>query len=196
MKKTVFASAVVALALAAGEANAQLPFPLSVEGRLDYAVPVRDFDDFVDEGMSWGVGASLGVSPGLGLYGTYSQTEFELEDMEDAEVQDAGFSVGLTTALPTLGTGLSPWVGAGLLIHQFDFDDDNAAGGDQDIEEELGFEVGGGLAVPLARNIRLTPGIGYRHYGVEVGTLLGPLFGAADFDVTYFTAGVGLNISF
>ena len=190
MKKMVFASAALALALGAGEANAQLPIPLSVEGRLDYAVPVRDFDDFVDEGMSWGVGAALGVSPGLGIYGTYSQTEFALEDLEDSEVEDSGFSVGLTTALPSV-SGLSPWVGAGLVIHEFDLDDDTD-GDEDDIEEDLGFEVGGGLAVPLAPNIRLTPGIGYRQYGVDVGTLLG----TAEFDVSYFTAGVGLNISF
>lgn len=190
MKKAVFASAVLALALAAGEANAQLPIPLSVEGRLDYAVPVRDFDDIVDEGMSWSAGASLGISPGMGIYGTYSQTEFEIEDLEDAEVEDSGFSVGLTTALPSL-SGISPWIGAGLVIHQFDFDDESE-GDEGGIEEDLGFEVGGGLAVPLARNIRLTPGIGYRQYGVDVGTLLG----TAEFDVSYFTAGVGLNISF
>jgi opacity protein-like surface antigen len=191
MRKNVFASAVLALVVAAGEANAQLPVPLSVEGRLDYAVPVRDFDDFVDEGMSWGAGASLGISPGLGIYGTYSQTEFELEDVEDAEVQDAGFSVGLTTALPSV-SGISPWVGAGLVIHELDLDDETDEGDDDGIEEDLGFEVGGGLALPLAPNIRLTPGIGYRQYGVDVGTLLG----TAEFDVTYFTAGVGLNISF
>jgi opacity protein-like surface antigen len=192
MKKAVFASAALALALAAGEANAQLSIPLSVEGRLDYAVPVGDFDDTVDEGLSWGAGVSLGISPGLGLYGTYSQTEFEIEDIAEAEVQDRGFSVGLTTALPSV-SGLSPWVGAGLVIHQFDFNDETDEDSDEDgIDEDLGFEVGGGLAVPLARNVRLTPGIGYRQYGVDVGTLLG----TAEFDVQYFTAGVGLNISF
>ncbi len=188
MKKMVFATAMLAAVVAAGEANAQLPIPLSVEGRLDYAVPVRDFDDFVDEGMSWGVGASVAVSPGVGIYGTWSRTEFALEDLDDAEVRDQGFSVGLTTSLPSV-SGLAPWVGAGLVIHQFDFNDEE---GDDGIDEDLGFEVGGGLAIPLARNVRLTPGIGYRQYGVDVGTLLG----TAEFDVSYFTAGVGLNISF
>jgi hypothetical protein len=190
MRKMVFAAAVLAAVLAAGKANAQLPIPLSVEGRLDYAVPVREFDDLVDEGMGWGVGASLGVAPGVGIYGTWSQTEFELEDFEDAEMQDEGFSVGVTTSLPSV-SGLAPWVGAGLVIHQLDFDDETDD--DEDgIDEDLGFEVGGGLAIPLARNVRLTPGIGYRQYGVDVGTLLG----TAEFDVSYFTAGVGLNISF
>jgi opacity protein-like surface antigen len=192
MKQAVFAAAAVAIALAAGEANAQFSIPLSVEGRLDYAVPVGDFDDGVDEGLSWGAGVSLGVSPGLAIYGTYSMTEFTIEDVQEAEVEDNGFSVGLTAALPSV-SGLSPWLGAGLVIHQFDFNDETDEDSDEDgIEEDLGFEVGGGLAIPLARNIRLTPGIGYRQYGVDVGTLLGE----AEFDVQYFTAGVGLNISF
>jgi opacity protein-like surface antigen len=192
MTKAVFAAAAVAIALAAGEANAQFSIPLSVEGRVDYAVPVGDFDDSVDEGISWGAGVSLGIAPGLGLYGTYSQTEFAIENVEEAEVQDKGFSVGLTTALPRV-SGISPWVGAGLVIHEFDFNDEDGGSDDDDgIEEDIGFEVGGGLAIPLAPNIRLTPGIGYRQYGVDVGTLLGE----AEFDVQYFTAGVGLNLSF
>lgn len=192
MKQAVFAAAAVAIALAAGEANAQFSIPLSVEGRVDYAVPVGDFDDAVDEGISWGAGVSLGVSPGLGVYATYSMTEFTIEDVEEAEVEDNGFSVGLTTALPSV-SGLSPWLGAGVVFHQFDFNDETDEDSDEDgIEEDLGFEVGGGLAIPLARNVRLTPGIGYRQYGVDVGTLLGE----AEFDVQYFTAGVGLNVSF
>lgn len=187
MRKMVFAAVAASLVTVAGEAKAQFSIPLSVEGRVDYAVPVRDFDDAVDEGIGWGAGLSLGVSPGLGVYGTYSQTSFDVEGTDETEVQDAGFSVGLTTALPALGTGISPWIGAGVVLHQLEIDDE-----DDGIEEDVGFEVGGGLAVPLARNVRLTPGIGYRQYGVDVGTLLG----TAEFDVSYFTAGVGLNVSF
>lgn len=193
MRKAVFGAVAVALALGAGEAKAQFSIPLSVEGRVDYAVPVRDFDDLADEGISWGVGASLGVTPGVGVYGTYSRTEFEVPEIEDAELQDVGFSVGLTTSLPSMSPGISPWVGAGLVIHGLEFEgDDGGEDGDDGVDEDLGFEVGGGLAVRLAPNVRLTPGIGYRQYGVDVGTLLG----TAEFDVQYFTAGVGLNVSF
>ena len=192
MKKAVFATVAVALSLAAGEARAQFGIPLSVEGRVDYAVPVRDFDDIADEGISWGAGVSLGVTPGIGVYGTYSQTEFELSGGGDVEIRDAGFSVGLTAALPRVSS-LSPWVGAGLVIHQFDFNEDDAPNNhDAGVDEDLGFEVGGGLAIPVGANIRLTPGIGYRQYGVDVGTLLT----ASQFDVSYFTAGVGVNFSF
>lgn len=191
MTKAVFAAVAAVLALSAGEANAQFSIPLSLEGRVDYAVPTGDFDDLVDQGISFGAGVSLGISPGIGVYGTYSTTEFELGDNDtngdnEPEVKDAGFSVGVTTALPRVAS-ISPWVGAGLVIHQLEIGDRSDG-----IEEDLGFEVGGGLALPLGPNVRLTPGIGYRQYGADVGTLLG----TAEFDVSYFTAGVGLNVSF
>lgn len=185
MRKTMFASVAAAIVLVAGEANAQLGIPLSVEGRLDYAVPVGDFDDAVDAGTSWGAGVSFAVSPGLAIYGTYGQTRFQIED-SDIDVSDDGFSAGLTAGLPVMG-GISPWIGAGVLVHTLEVDGDN-----EGIDQDVGFEVGGGLAIPLARNIRLTPGVGYRQYGVDVGSLIG----STEFDVQYFTAGVGLNLTF
>lgn len=190
MNKAVFATVAVALSLAAGEARAQFSIPLSVEGRLDYAVPVGDFDDLADEGMSWGAGIALGVTPGIGVYGTYSQTTFEVADFEDVDLEDNGFSAGLTAALPSV-SGLAPWVGAGVVMHDLAFDGDDGSE-DNDVDEELGFEVGGGLAIPVGANIRLTPAIGYRQYGVDTGGLVG----SAEFDVSYFTAGVGVNFSF
>ncbi|HST63291.1 MAG TPA: outer membrane beta-barrel protein [Longimicrobium sp.] len=192
MKKAVFAAVAVALSVAAGEAKAQFSIPLSVEGRLDYAVPTGDFDDLADEGMSWGAGVALGITPGIGLYGTYSQTTFEVADFEDVDLEDNGFSVGLTGALPSV-SGLSPWLGAGLVKHELAFDgDDGDEEANEGADEKLGFEVGGGLAIPVGANIRLTPAVGYRQYGVDVGALVG----TSEFDVSYFTAGVGVNFSF
>ena len=192
MKKAVFATVAVALSLVAGEAKAQFSIPLSVEGRLDYAVPVGDFDDLADEGLSWGAGLSLGITPGIGIYGTYSQTTFEVADFDDIDLEDTGFSAGLTASLPSV-SGLAPWVGAGVVMRELEFDgDDGDSGDDEDVDENLGFELGGGLAIPVGANIRLTPAVGYRQYGVDVGGLVG----TAEFDVSYFTAGVGVNFPF
>ena len=57
----------------------------------------------------------------------------------------------------------------------------------------MGFEVGAGIAFPLGRSVRVTPAVGYRQYRVE-NTTLGVL--DADFNVSYLTAGIGLNIAF
>jgi hypothetical protein len=192
MKKAVFAAVLAVLAVAAawaGEANAQMGIPLSVEGRLDYAVPTSDFDDVVDEGAGWGAGASLGIRPGLALYGTYSNTRFGVGLLDDDEPQaeDGGFSVGLTAAIPGGTPRVAPWVGVGAVFHTLEL-----GGVEEGIDEEVGFEVGGGVAIGVAQNVRLTPGIGYRRYTAELDGLLGD----TELDVSYVTAGVGLNISF
>ncbi len=189
MKNAVFAAALLAAVVPAARAEAQLPIPLSVEGRLDYAVPTGDFDDQVAEnGIGVGAGVSLGVVPGLGVYGTYSNTRFGggLFDDEEPDAKDAGFSVGLTAALPG-AAGLAPWIGAGAVFHTLEIN-----GSEAGIDEDVGFEVGGGIAVPITPNMRLTPGVGYRRYGVDIQRPLVDL----EMDVSYFTAGVGLNLSF
>lgn len=189
MKKAVFAAVLAVVAASAADAEAQMGIPLSIEGRLDYAVPTGDFDDAVDEGTAWGAGVSLGLRPGLALYGTYSNARFGvgLTDDEEPDAEDSGFSVGLTAGIPGGGGRIAPWVGAGAVFHTLEL------GGVEDgIDEEVGFEVGGGLAIGVAPNVRLTPAVGYRRYGAELSGLLG----GTELDVSYVTAGVGLNLSF
>lgn len=189
MQKAVFVAVLAAVAASAGDAGAQMRIPMSVEGRLDYAVPTGDFDDEVDEGAGWGAGVSLGLRPGLALYGTYSNTRFGvgLLDDEEPQAEDSGFSVGLTAAIPGGSYRVSPWIGAGAVIHTLEL------GGVEDgIDEEVGFEVGGGVAIGVAQNVRLTPAVGFRRYSTELEGLLGD----RELDVSHFTAGVGLNISF
>lgn len=189
MKKAVFVAVLAAVAASAGPAGAQMGIPLAVEGRLDYAVPTGDFDDFAGEGTSLGAGVSLGLRPGLAIYGTYSNTRFGvgLTSDDEPDAEDSGFSVGLTAALPGGGARVAPWIGAGAVFHTLEL-----GGVEEGIDEEVGFEVGGGVALGVAPNVRLTPGIGYRRYSTALDALLGD----AELDVTYVSAGVGLNITF
>lgn len=189
MRKALFATALLAAVASAAQAEAQMGIPFAIEGRLDYAVPTGDFDDVVDEGTSLSGGISLGVSPGLGVYATYSNTRFGvgLTDDEEPDAEDSGFSVGLTAALPIGGPRVAPWIGAGAVFHTLELN-----GQEEGIDEEIGFEVGGGVAIGIARNVRLTPAVGYRRYGTEVDVAIFD----SDLDVSYFTAGVGLNLSF
>ncbi len=193
MRNTKFRAAAVIAALAtAGAAHAQsLPIPLSVEGRVDAAFPMGDFGDQVESGAGFGAGASLGIARGLGVYGTYSQTRFGVPpgSSDTPDATDTGFSVGLTAALPGTGARVSPWVGGGVVFHGLELN-----GSDARIEEEMGFEVGGGLAVGVAPGVRLTPGVGYRRYEASVPALGG--VAARDLTVQYLTAGIGLNIAF
>lgn len=191
MRKSLFAGIALALAVVASDAAAQSPVPFSLEGRVDYAAPTGDFGDVMEEGHSFSGGVSIGISPGLGVYGSFSQTRFGTdlgEDGDNADAIDQGFSAGLTTALPRFA-GVAPWLGVGTVFHQLEI-----GGSDDGIDEDIGFEVGGGLALSLARNVRLTPGVGYRRYATEISGLGGLV--ESELDVEYFTAGIGLNIAF
>ena len=190
MNKTVFASLALAAALtaaASAPAAAQSPIPFAIEGRLDRAIPTGDFDRDVEAGFSAGVGASVQVVPGIGVYGTYSWTGFgagPTRIVEDAV--DEGFSVGATVALPAGSARVAPWVGAGLVLHDLEWF------GNGDVTSDPGFELGAGLAITVLPRVRLTPALAYRSYHAEVladDIRLGV-------DVNYFTAGVGLNLSF
>lgn len=188
MKKIVFALAAVAAASAA-PAAAQIPFPLSVEGRVGAAFPTGDFGEGLETGVSLGASASVGVTPGFGVYGSYNHTTFNA-DGGGGGLVDRGFSVGATASLGRVSPWITPYIGAGLVMHDLEVDVDD--GEDIDVgEEDLGFEVGAGLAVQVARNVRLSPSVGYRRYGAELPGLLG-----AEGDVEYLTLGAGVNLSF
>jgi opacity protein-like surface antigen len=192
MYRTMFAAVLAAGVSASGVATAQsLPIPLSVEGRLDAAFPVGDFSDVASTGAGFGVGASLGIVPGVGVYGTYSHTRFGVPVGSDRtpDATDSGFSVGLTTALPGMSPRVSPWVGAGLVLHRLE-----VGGSRSGIDQDVGFEVGGGVAIGVAPGVRLTPGVGYRHYGASIPALGG--LAARDLTVQYVTAGIGVNVAF
>jgi hypothetical protein len=193
MRKTMFVAALAAAVGTAGAAEAQgnLPIPLAVEGRVDAAFPLGDFADRAEAGAGFGVGATVGVVPGFGVYGTYSQTRFGVapgsQDTPDAT--DTGFSVGVTAALPGSSARMSPWIGGGLVFHELELNGSGAG-----IDQDMGFEVGGGLAVGVAPGVRLTPGVGYRRYQASVPALGG--LAASDLTVQYLTAGIGVNIAF
>lgn len=184
MKKGVFALAAAAvLGTTAGAAAQSLG--VSVEGRVDMAVPTGDFGENVGPAPMMSVSGTLWIFPTVGFYGSYGRAVIQVDD-SDTDFTDEGFSTGLAVAFPEwAGTRLSPWLTAGVLFHHIDFD----AGGD--LDSDVGFEVMAGLAVPLVRRVQLTPAVGYRSYATDSDAA-----GFGQTDVTYLTAGVGLSISF
>jgi hypothetical protein len=164
-------------------AAAQSPIRLAVEPRVGAAFPLGTLGDHAETGSGWGVSATVQLVPNYGLYGGYSRTEFDLDAGERAI--DSGFSVGLSAAYPGLFGGLTPWLGTGLLIHDLEVEGVAIPAGDSSV----GFEVGGGVVVPLAPRIRLTPGIGYRQYRA-------PFIGDANATISYLSLAVGLNLAF
>jgi hypothetical protein len=194
MKTTMTAAALVACVAfggAAAPAQAQvLGVPAAIEGRVDVAFPMGDFADMAGNGVGVGVGAVVTVLPGFGIYGSYSQTRFGggWTGDEPSDATDSGLAVGVSAALP--GTmGVSPWVGGGLLFHRLE------VGGTRDgVDEDLGFELGAGFAIPLSPQLRLSPAVNYRHYGASIPALGGLV--SRDLNVQYLSLGVGLHLSF
>jgi hypothetical protein len=184
-------AALVALAAGAEPVHAQaLGVPVAVDARVDAAFPLGDFSDVAGNGLGFSIGASVGIAPNFGIYGKYSQTRFGGgwfgDDASDAT--DAGFAVGVAATLPGT-TGVSPWIGGGLLFHQLE-----VRGTRSGVSQDMGFELGGGLAIPLTAQLRFTPSLNYRHYGATIPAIA-PLT-ARDLTVQYLTLGLGLNYSF
>jgi hypothetical protein len=172
-------------ALAGTVAVAQSPIPISVEARAMAAVPTGSLADHSDPALGVGFSATVQLFPNYGLYAGWSRTAFGLEqEGRDARAIDSGFAIGLTASYPGI-VGVTPWLGSGLLIHDLEVEGATAPVGDSSI----GFEVGGGLSVPIAPRLRLTPGVGFRWYNAPLGA-------DASARISYFSAGVGLNLSF
>lgn len=173
---------VVALPLFAGfsPAAAQLAglagTPLSVEGKLFAAVPTSSFGDNLATGLGWGLEAAYNFTPRLAVYGGYGRASFDVEGMSDAEVNDAGLNAGLRATLPALGN-LSPFLRGGLVFHELS--------GARSSDNELGFELGGGIAVPLSPRFSINPALSYLQYKPDVGST-----------VSYLSLGASLAFRF
>lgn len=185
MRAFLSGAAVLAALALAGSASAQVPVeiatPISLEARGGIAVPSGDFADLADNAFGFGGSVHVQVAPRVSLYGGYSQTEFDLEALS-ADGTDRGWEAGARVAFS--GVGFSPWVRGGLLVHDFDVD---AGAVEFDTDEEVGFEVGAGVAFPLGPRVSVSPGFAYRRYAVDL-----PVRG--ELDVSYLNLDVGLRI--
>ncbi len=179
------------MATVAGPLDGQaLGIPISVDVRAEGAFPVGDFGDVADPGFGLSAGVAVGIFPLVGLYGSYSDIRFGggWTGDDPADARDSGFAAGVSVAIPGW-PWLDPWLGGGLLFHHLQLD-----GSGQGISEDLGFEVGGGVAIPIATGMRLSPAINYRHYGASIQDR--PDIAVQDVTVQHLSLGLGLNIVF
>ena len=168
---------------AASPAGAQSP--MSFQVRVDALFPTGDFGDVASAGASITGTAAVMVAAGIGVYGSYSHAEFELEERA-GDLTDSGVSAGLIAALPlsTLGNGNPWWISGGLVFHGLDME---SGGVSASAETDLGFEFSTGAAVAIAPGLRLLPALGYRFYDVSHEAL------GTD-RVSYLTFGVGVHL--
>ena len=196
MKKTALGllSLVAAVTLAGGaQAQTAPTSPLSLEVRAGAAVPTGDFGDIAETGFT--VGGDLGFmfTPMLSAYigGTYSSfavdDEFQelIEALSGGQIDDLSYNLyggdaGLKASFPT-ATGFTPFLRGGVVYYTAELGgDDLGEDAEEDNDFELGFEVGGGLSVPLGPRLSVTPAVSYTT--IE--------------DLNFVRAQVGLNIRF
>lgn len=157
----------------------------------------------VDEGkMLIGGHLELGLGPWLGVQGSI---DYRSDDVLKVSVGGEARDVRVKT-LPMMVTarlylpapGFSPFASAGVGWHRQVFDFPKAledVGIDDRTRTELGWHVGLGARVPMARNVSLF-GEGRYIFLDADGKLTGDVeedLGRLDYDQTYLTAGVNLH---
>jgi opacity protein-like surface antigen len=191
MKKTTcgFLAAVAALVVA-GSASAQR-IPLSVEGRVDAAIPTGDLGDAADVGIGLHGDVTFNVTPILGVYGGYSWSRFGAKDTNGLDFTDQGFDVGVkATFAPVQGLGAAPFFRGGAIIHKLKVSaSDDSGNFSASSDSKVGFEVGAGVAFPIAPRIMLTPQVGYSQFNAADS-------GDEDATVSVVHAGAGISIAF
>lgn len=144
---------------------------LAVEGRVGVAIPSGDdFGDAASTGFGFEGNVAYGVMPMLELYAGASWARFGVDSDEgedvDADFTDLGFAGGARVNIPA--AMVQPWIRGGLIYNRLEI-----SGEEGDVEASfktdwgVGFEIGGGVAIPVAPTIVITPGIRYRSYSPE-----------------------------
>jgi len=173
----------VGISFLADEAQAQQTLPLSFEGRAGVAIPTGDLGDEFDPGFAFGANIAWHFTPMFGVYGGYSQAAFGTGD--DSSVRSQGFDLGAHVDLPS--PMLAPWLRGGLVFKEM-----HASRGAASLTSDTGtgFEVGGGIAFPIADMISLTPGLRYTSFPVTYQE-----FGVDQGDnASYLTLDVGVRV--
>ncbi len=200
MKKIATGLVALAAVALAGSAQAQvMPVsPFSVEVRGGLAFPTGDLADVADNGITVGANGTFMFTPMLGLYAGFTYNSFSLGDEfealgVDGSINDYGLDAGVKAMFATPALPVSPFLKGGLVYHKLELDLEGVdLGEDNDTDYGLGFEVGGGVMVPLGPRLSFTPAVTYSSYkpksdGQEQDD---------DEKVSSFRVDVGLNIRF
>ncbi len=154
------------------EAHAQvLPSsPIAVEGRAGLSLPSGVLasgqrDIALDLGLSLGAAVIVRAGSGFAVYAGWSRHGFGCEPRADCDVEgeftSRGYDAGVELVLPHT-TVFEPWLRAGATLHRFRY---RTGGGFQtETEAAVGFEIGGGVSIPLAPRLSVVPSLRFARY--------------------------------
>ncbi len=170
------------LALATAAAVAIVPSAASAQVSLEFRgglqTPTGDLDDVADGNAGFGGDIFFNVSPQLSIYGGYGIENF------DEDINSSGFEAGAKFILSSTGEGVLPWIRAGAILHELEFE--NGATSDRG----LGFQTSAGVDIPLGQVLSFSPAVRYQRVSPEFDTLIGSFEGTAGF----FSLDFGVHI--
>ena len=174
MKKTILAALVLALAPARGAAAQSGPHRLAVEVSGGAAIPTHAFgaEDGADTGARFAASAVYSFATGVAGYAGYSQSRMACDNSfcGSGRYEGSGVNAGAELSLPRgrVARVVYPWVRGGIALHTLSH---NAHEGAETVrvtsDRAVGYEVGAGIALPLANRITFRPGVGYTSFRAE-----------------------------
>jgi opacity protein-like surface antigen len=181
-----------AMLAGAGVASAQGRWSVELSGGAAFATEkIGDAD--LNTGFGLGLTGRYRFLPHLAVYGGWDWHHFTVDQPvggEDVDIEDTGYTFGLRFEHP-LVSRVAGWVRAGGTANHIELENESGSLV-SDSGHGLGWEIGGGLSVPIGTRLTLTPGVRYRSLSrdVEIGGVTTPT------DLRYVVAGAGIALTF
>jgi len=186
------------LALLPSTTFAQSPLKLSsfnLELRGEVAVPTAEMDEQLDlkTGFGFGVAAKYSVARPLAIYLGWDRFRFNGATSDfAARVVDRGFRLGLQAGIPQPDRRVRPFATAGAVFNRASLElRDSTATHDFRADRSAGYELGGGLRVPVAQGIWVVPEARYRAHASSWNTTL---LTDPEIDISYLALNLGVVI--
>ncbi len=163
--------------LHAPEAEAQM---ISVEGRVGVTYPTGDLSNAgADTGLGIGAELMYTFQRNLTAYAGFNRHAFSCDSDCDLgnSPRSTGLGAGLKYVFHAPGDAYA-WGRGGIVAHQLADDDGSGP-------RNIGFELGGGIDMPIAPRLHLVPHIGFIQHDAGGG-----------FTASYVNFGVGIHYHF
>ncbi len=168
MRHIISGIAVAAALAVAVPASAQSAFSIEVEGY--GAVPTGKWGG-AELGNGFGFGGNIGYRflPQLGVYAGWDWNHFRSDDLmagQKTDVEETGYAFGLRFE-QQLSLRVGGWLRAGGLYKHIELEDPNG-NTIADSDHGFGWEIAGGVAIPVSSRLHLTPGVRFRNLSREI----------------------------
>jgi hypothetical protein len=192
MRRIVAVTTAIALVAGAGVAGAQSRWSVEAIGGAAFATEKLGETD-LGTGVGLEVNARYRVMPHLAVYAGWDWHHFPLDGPStggDMDVEDTGYALGVRFEHP-LASRTAYWLRVGGTANHIELE--NGSGDIVfDSGHGAGWEVGGGVTVPIGQRLMLTPGVRYRALSrdVEFAGIATPV------DLRYATIAMGIAWQF